>query len=87
MEVYLDILKNSLLVWMAQKFGLDNMVLTQDSTPCHVSKATQTFFDKREPFFVKVNSFCESQISIFSSTFEVYFKQKPMFHHSHVSTV
>lgn len=36
---YLDILKNSLLPWMEQRFGLDNVVLMQDSAPCHGSKS------------------------------------------------
>ena len=50
---YLDILKNSLLPWMEQKFGLDNVVLIQDSAPCHGSKATQAFLGEKVPFFVR----------------------------------
>ena len=38
---YLDILKTSLLPWMGQNFGLDNMVLIQDSWPSHISKAEE----------------------------------------------
>ena len=44
---YLDILKTSLLLWMKQKFGLDNVVLIQDSVPTHSSKATQVFLGKK----------------------------------------
>ena len=36
---YLDILNTPLLPWMEQNFGLDNVVLIQDSAPSHISKA------------------------------------------------
>ena len=41
---YLDILKTSLLSWMEQNFGFDNVLLIWDSAPSHTSKATLAFF-------------------------------------------
>ena len=49
---YIAILKTILLPWMEKKFGLDNVVLVQDSAPCHGSKITQTFLANNVPFFV-----------------------------------
>lgn len=50
---YISILETVLLPWMEKKFGLNNVVLVQDSAPCHGSKKTQAFLAEKVPFFVK----------------------------------
>ena len=47
------ILNIILLPWMEKRVGLDNVVLLQDSSPCHGSKITQTFRANNVPFFIK----------------------------------
>ena len=54
-KAYLDYLKTTLLPWMEQNFGLDNVMLIQDSAPSHNSKATQGFLGEKVPFFVRAN--------------------------------
>lgn len=85
---YLDILDNSLLPWMEQKFGIDNVVFIRDSAQCHRSKATQTFLSENIPFFVWRTISIIAQILTFSITFYgSYNKQGSMLHHIRVSTV
>lgn len=52
-EVYLEILERILIPWMEENFGLDNVVLIQDSAPCHGSKRTQSYLAERVPHFIK----------------------------------
>ena len=40
---YLEILEASLLPWIESNFGLNNIVLVQDSAPAHQSRKTQQF--------------------------------------------
>lgn len=61
---YLDILKNSLLPWMEQKFGLDNVMFIQDSAPRHVSKTTQGVFSEEVLFLLQTSDPKISNISI-----------------------
>ena len=50
---YIAIFKTILLLWMEKRFVLDNVVLVQDSAPCHGFEITQTFLVNNIPFFVK----------------------------------
>jgi hypothetical protein len=54
-EEYIRILQTVLLPWMSQKFGLNNVVLVQDSAPSHGAKRTQSFLAERVPYFVPSN--------------------------------
>jgi hypothetical protein len=54
-QEYLRILETSLLPWIEQKFGCNNVVLIQDSAPCHGSRQTQAFLAEKVPFFVPSN--------------------------------
>ena len=49
---YVDILRNVLILWLEQKFDLNNVILIQDSAPCHAAKATQAFLAEKVPHFV-----------------------------------
>ncbi|QQP40429.1 Putative LOC100197594, partial [Caligus rogercresseyi] len=53
---YVHILEEALFPCMDEKFGLDNVVLIQDSAPCHGSKTTQTLLARKVPNFVKAQN-------------------------------
>ncbi|QQP34878.1 Putative LOC100197594, partial [Caligus rogercresseyi] len=53
---YVHILEEVIFPWMDDKFGLDNVVLVQDSAPCHGSKTTQTLLARKVPNFVKAQN-------------------------------
>jgi hypothetical protein len=50
---YISILETALLPWVEKKFGLHNIILIQDSAPCHGAKMTQSFLAEKVPFFIK----------------------------------
>ena len=47
---YISILETILLPWIEETFGLSNVVLVQDSAPCHGSKRTQAYLTVRVAF-------------------------------------
>ena len=85
--VWSSVQKTFLLPWMEQNFGLDNVVLIQDSPPSHTSIATQAFLGEKAPFFVRAKIWPSNSpdLNLLDYFFGACFKQWPMLHNTQTS--